>query len=298
MKINTLIAALTLTVASGYSLASDVINMGDYYPVGFTKESFRRADESLFSTVLTKPVDTILAYHGTQPAGGVNFTQEYYYTKEHHIPEFIGDDPDTCFRTARSFRKDIDGGVYELGGSPRRFNLPCKTGWTAGSVVTYRKHNKPIGLPWGRPGYNSESDPYFGIFNMNVLIAERGQKLQTIGLAFATHHMDAHHNEFTPEYGRNAEGVWGKGNAFTYQDVVEVTFIHGTSFKSIPNKACSNRPDLHIAGYNSFYIKQWIAKGVGIVQEHILFIENAEGVECKGTFTSTNPNQYQTYIDQ
>jgi hypothetical protein len=233
------------------------INMADYYPSTFGVEHFRRANETLFSKVVTKSVDTILAYHGKQKAGGINFTQEYYYTKESSI------DAPTCFRTARSFRKDTDGAVYELGGSPRNFDLPCIDSWVAGEVVTYCKGG-PTGLPWGRPGLNAVSDPYFGIFNMHVKHAKkRGESLNDLGFTFATHHLDKVHEKYTPAYGRDNNGVWRKGGARTYQNVAEVTFIHGTNFSG-SNTACNNRPDLHVKGYHSIFIKQFMVKGIGI----------------------------------
>jgi len=116
---------------------------------------------------------------------------------------------------------------------------------------------------------------------------------------------------FTPLYGAK-NGVWGKGNGKTYQNVVHILFYHGPS--SPNNVDCSSVPGnqykgmyAHVAGYNTYLSEYYLAAGKWIVQERTVYIEDASFWRQRGTqlrdcsgaaFNLNNDNSFgATYID-
>jgi hypothetical protein len=115
-----------------------------------------------------------------------------------------------------------------------------------------------------------------------------------------------HLDEFTPAYGRDSTGTWGKGSGKTYYDVMHIVMYHGTKTTGVNPVRCVGPISAKGAyyqsykDYDSYAIELWIAKDVGIIQENTPFIENAGfwGLpNCTGDIFQYT-GQWSTYIDQ
>jgi hypothetical protein len=136
--------------------------------------------------------------------------------------------------------------------------------------------------------------------------AAPGAAYETNGYqAFSRCGIVAEHETFTPEIGRSAGGVWGEGNAKTYDDVLHIVMYHGTKAATPAPVRCT--PPMIADGayyqsfkdYSSYAIELWLAKDKGIIQERTPFIEDATywGIpNCAGELFST-PRSWTTYID-
>jgi hypothetical protein len=114
---------------------------------------------------------------------------------------------------------------------------------------------------------------------------------------------------FTPDYGRDSNGVWGAGLSKTYNDVVHIVMYHGTKTPNVAAVRCVgpiSAPKLgpyyqSYKDYSSYAIELWLAAGVGIIQENCPFIEDATywGLpNCCGDIFANPVGSWVTYIDQ
>lgn len=116
-----------------------------------------------------------------------------------------------------------------------------------------------------------------------------------------------HLDSYTPAYGRDITGTWGKGYAKTYYDVMHIVMYHGTKTNGLNPVRCVGPIAAQGAyyqsykDYDSYAIELWIAAGVGIIQENTPFIENSSfwGLpNCTGDIFANPPGSWITYIDQ
>lgn len=112
--------------------------------------------------------------------------------------------------------------------------------------------------------------------------------------------------EYTPPYGRDSNDVWQEGGGQSYEDVIHIIMYHGTKQIGIDPVRC----DIPLAAprkgpyyqsykdFNSYTLELWLAKGVGIIQEDVPFIEKGwDGMgNCTGDLFQY-PGQWATYID-
>ena len=113
--------------------------------------------------------------------------------------------------------------------------------------------------------------------------------------------------QYTIPYGRDLDGIWSEGYGATYDDVIHIVMYHGTKQPNVPAVRCECPLSTKRKGpfyqsfkdYNSYTIELWLAKGVGIVQEDVPFIEKGwDGMgDCTGDIFQW-PGQWASYIDQ
>lgn len=117
---------------------------------------------------------------------------------------------------------------------------------------------------------------------------------------------------FQPTYGRSPEGIWGEGLGKTYSDVLRVILWHGTrSPKHIQLPKCTMdaqwdptwpyaRFYLSLETYHTYASEFYIAKGKWIIQQTLLYIEDASYwpslQNCDGYSIDKDP-KWVTYID-
>lgn len=110
---------------------------------------------------------------------------------------------------------------------------------------------------------------------------------------------------YTPEFGRDSNGVWGEGNANTYTDVVHIVMYHGTKGPNTTPVRCEAPIAANGAyyqsykDYNSYAIELWMAKGIGVIKEITTFIEDGSywgKTNCNGEVFSPKYT-YTTFID-
>lgn len=232
-------------------------------------------------------------YHGPQPAGSINFSREYYYARKN-----LESDYQYCFRTARSFRKDADLGFLELGGMSYS-GEECFTGFTKANVTSYLNSQKShhTGLYWGRPEGHLLDERFFLNFGLWVLSSQYGLPSEEIGRAWSGVKLQHLYSSFTPEFGRGRDGTWTSSPDISYSNVALIIFIHGTRYpnalEKVGARACPNMPVQHVQGYNSYWIAQWLAPGIGVVQQKIFYDEKS----CSGAIVSRAPGAYSFYLD-
>jgi hypothetical protein len=121
--------------------------------------------------------------------------------------------------------------------------------------------------------------------------------------------------KFQPAYGRNAAGVWGKGNGRVFERVAHVIFYHG----GIPHPAQINTTDplgdcfsyvkpenpeavkyVHNPGYNTYAVEFYYAPGKGVIQGALLYSENnLLGVpKCIGGSVFGTTEDWKEYLDE
>ncbi len=87
---------------------------------------------------------------------------------------------------------------------------------------------------------------------------------------------------FSPAYGSSG-GAWHAGGGKTYHDVARLLFYHGPGGPGLSDVTCTNLDPSwpyaalyhHQPGYQSYALEFYMAKGVGIVQESLLYTESA-----------------------
>ncbi len=201
-----------------------------------------------------------------------------------------------CTYTYGILFKGIDQSITETG--DWYANSPC----TPNVVLGYKTpSNTNTGLVWSPDGGLTPSVNYHesNVWNQGVA---GGTYTNTGVKTFSKTGLIEVLDTFTPDYGR-LDGVWAQGNAKTYTDVVHMVMYHGTT--STPTTRCNYSP-LTATGtyyqsfknYNSYAIELWMAKGIGIIQERIPFVERGADLgttDCNGYVF--NNASWQWYID-
>jgi hypothetical protein len=141
---------------------------------------------------------------------------------------------------------------------------------------------QPAGLSWSAAGglaYPSR------VFHLQVLRQNSAGAAYTFSgsQAWNATRVLLHYDSYTLPYGYNEKGRWRRGAGKTFQDVVRLVFDHGTRRPDHREVIC--KPDArhpyaayyyHMPGYNSYTTEFYLAKGVGIIQEAFVFVEDAQ----------------------
>jgi len=189
-----------------------------------------------------------------------------------------------CTYTYGILFKGLDQSITETGDWYSGY--PC----TPNVVLGYRtSNNTNTGLVWSPAGGLTETVNYH---------ESRVWRQNTPGSPYAYSGVNTYSKSglieeletFTPKYGRDYNGVWGEGLAKTYTDVIHLVMYHGTT--SLPITRCNYSPLTgsgayyqSFKNYNSYAIELWLAKGQGIIQERIPFVEKGAELgttDCNG----------------
>jgi hypothetical protein len=141
----------------------------------------------------------------------------------------------------------------------------------------------PSGLAWAPPGglTRASGGAVFGlqVWRQN----EPGGAYADGGFtAYATTSLVEALATYAPPYGRSG-GVWHAGGGKTYSDVVRILFHHGPGGPGLADVTCSSLDPAwpysatyhHQPGYQSYALEYYLAKGVGVVQESLLYTESS-----------------------
>lgn len=181
----------------------------------------------------------------------------------------------------------LDESVIELGGVKAK------------GITSYSKGGSKTGLYWSGKGGLS---PNFVTNTMAVLVNNSSIGMQAYSRVKLVELLP----EYTPEYGKDANGVFARGNSRTYTNVVHLIMYHGTNRGDKPIR-CWNKPRLSdstveyipMKNYNSYTMELWIAKGVGIIKHVVPYIEDGHTTwgqpNCIGNIYSGNET-YTNYL--
>lgn len=196
-----------------------------------------------------------------------------------------------CNRTSAILFMGEDGSVTECGDW-----FSCANGCTNNTVFGYKTAlagGENTGLIWCPPGGLSETPHINEMYTCSQTAP--GEPYQTSGhKAYSKVGLIEHLGTYTPPYGTNTLGVWGPGNGTTYEDVVHLVMYHGTRYPTPSPVRCEMVSPVAAHGtyyqsykdFNSYAIELWIARGIGIIQEDLPFVESGAsfGVsDCYGT---------------
>jgi hypothetical protein len=203
-----------------------------------------------------------------------------------------------CTATYAIMFKGSDQSITETG--DWYSNSPC----TPNVVLGYKTAaNTNTGLIWSPAGGLTKTVSYHesSVWNQGTA---GGTYVDTGTNAFSKTGLIEHLETFTPKYGR-LNGVWAEGNGTTYNDVIHLVMYHGTQNSAISQVRCNYSPLVgsgtyyqSFKNYNAYAIELWLAKGVGIIQERIPFVERGADLgttDCNGYLFSATGWQY--YID-
>jgi len=203
-----------------------------------------------------------------------------------------------CTYTYGILFKGTDQSITETG--DWYANTPC----TPNVVLGYKTDsNVNTGLIWSPAGGLTSTVSYHesNVWNQGI---PGGSYVNTGVDTFSKTGLIEELATFMPQYGRDPiTGVWGEGNSRTYTDVIHIVMYHGTT--STPLTRCNYSPLVasgtyyqSFKNYNSYAIELWLAKGVGIIQERIPFVEKGSELgttDCNGYVF--NQAGWQWYID-
>lgn len=273
-----------------FSLNSYAVDLREYMPDGVVKLNNSNGTNHAKYTFTSSNVgleNVYNSYHNLGKAGTPYFWRKEYFQNSAW-----------CTYTYGILFKGIDQSITETG--DWYANTPC----TPNVVLGYRTNsNANTGLIWSPAGGLTQTINYHEskVWNQGV---PGGAYVNTGIDAYSKTGLIEELETFTPKYGRDFNGVWGEGNAKTYTDVVHMVMYHGTT--STPITRCNYSPLIaegtyyqSFKNYNSYAIELWLAKGIGIIQERIPFVEKGSELgttDCNGyVFNNTN---WQWYIDE
>jgi hypothetical protein len=141
---------------------------------------------------------------------------------------------------------------------------------------------RAAGLSWSAAGGLANPSR---VFNLKVM------RQLSSGTAYAHHNSRAwnatrvlrHYDSYTLPYGFDRNGRWRAGAGRTFRDVIRLVFDHGTRQPGRAEIYC--RPNnehpysgyyYHMPGYNSYTSEFYLAKGIGIIQEAFVFVEDGQ----------------------
>lgn len=258
----------------------DAIDLTQYLPQ-FQQAIYRKADESLYSRYTFQespmPLDNLYANYMNlnKPGVPMMWRKEYWQNSA------------WCTQTYGALFKGEDKSVTETG-DYMPSSVPCQPN----TILGYKTNTgTPTGLQWSGPG---------GLSDVPAVVEMNVWRQNSPGAAYTDSGSDAysktglvaHHVAFTPEYGRDEQGVWRKGGAMTYYDVVHLVMYHGTKTVGRAKVRCDVPPPAAEGAYyqdykeyNSYAMEMWFARDVGLVQERTTFI--ADGgywgmTNCRG----------------
>lgn len=180
-----------------------------------------------------------------------------------------------CLSTNAVLFKADDKSVTEVGDWTVS-TTPCVTDTAFG----YKKNGVASGLVWSPVGGlvdGQVATNEVAIYRQN----SPGQGYNTYGYeAYSKSGIVAKYPAFTPVHD-NTRGMWLQPG--TYNDVIQVVMYHGTRLgESSPSVRCENKTTStqgayyqSFKNYNSYGIVLWLAKGIGVIQERLLYVEDA-----------------------
>lgn len=270
-----------------------MIDMRDCWPVGYFTKLYRRADGSLYAKRKTKGHDPMAYWLPAPQQGDVQFS------REDHFPVTYGSEQ-TAFNNSWSMRKRDDMSVSEVADS-----FACGgdcSNWCAGPGQYYVEgvipHGRPGGHVVGEACLSQEVEKIYNSQNFTTTQPTllSGWKIHT------TLRLEAEYALFHPLYGRDANG-WGPNRGPVYSDVVELLQGHGVLNPALPQGTISPEypPGInHKDGFTCFWVRQWFASGVGMIQEEVLFDERPTGLAGHGSLlpaSGVDPIVYFSFID-
>lgn len=274
-----------------------MVNLSEYFPAGpitHQYKSFGGANSAKY-TFQKEPAGFLNLYNNYLSQGKPGY--HYTWRKEYWR------DSAWCRRTYAVLFMGEDLSVTECGDW-----LACDNGCTPNTAFGYKtalSGGANTGLIWCPPGGLSETPHVNEMFTCSQTAP--GAPYQTSGhKAYSKVGLIEHLDTYTPPYGANSLGVWGPGNAKTYEDVVHLVMYHGTRYPTPAPVRCEMVSPVSAHGvyyqsykdFNSYAMELWIARGVGIIQEDTPFIENGApfGIpNCNGTIFST-PYSWSKFI--
>jgi hypothetical protein len=180
-----------------------------------------------------------------------------------------------CTATNAVMFKGNDGSLTEAGDWTVT-TIPCQ----ADSVFGYEKNGSPTGLVWCPAGGLVKGVETTNEMNI-VSQAQSGGAFAHYGYqAYSKSGLIEHYDTFTTDCIQpNMRGMWSQPG--TYDDVVKVVMYHGTKQGNSPAIRCEN-VEIDTCGpyyrsfknYNTYCIVLWLAKGVGVIQEQLLYTED------------------------
>ncbi len=253
------------------------MDLRDYIPRAGTPQNYARYDGSPFGTYVFAqtngmgPFDSLYSTFFDLGRPGVLVSWQKQYG--------------ACIATYAQLWLGDDASVTELG------DWFASTGCGPDVAFGYRTAaGQNTGLGWSPPGGlggAAYSVLDFHVYRQNspgLAYADGGHQ------AYSRVHARARYATFTPRFGRNALGQWMEGAGTTYNDVVEVVMHHGTRSPAMlagttAAQRCTAGVDFNPADartalyqsqptYESYGMQLFLARGVGIVQEALLFTEN------------------------
>ncbi|MGE4133973.1 MAG: hypothetical protein AB7F86_20215, partial [Bdellovibrionales bacterium] len=106
---------------------------------------------------------------------------------------------------------------------------------------------------------------------------------------------------YTPAFGRSSAGVWGKSHSKTYHDVIRIIFYHGTQEPGQQPIHCAAQAGyVSKPGYHTYASEFYLAKGIGIIQESLLYTESGSYwnmPNCSGQLMDNSEAKWTSYID-
>lgn len=211
-----------------------------------------------------------------------------------------------CLATYAQLWLGNDASVTEVG------DWFASTGCGPDVAFGYRTaEGQNTGLSWSPPGgvgpvAHAVLD--FHVYRQNapgLAYADGGYQ------AYSRVHVRARHASFTPRFGRDGQGQWREGSGTPFTDVVEVVMHHGTRSPAMTDgttapQRCTPGVDFDPADpraalyqsqptYESYAMQLFLARGVGIVQEALLFTENdywdtpTTDSTCHGAIMGSDP---------
>lgn len=207
-----------------------------------------------------------------------------------------------CVSTHAVLFKGTDKSVTEVGDWTKS-TIPC----VVDTAFGYKKNGVPSGLIWSPAGGITDNE-----VTIELNVFSQGQS----GAAYADYGYQAYsksglistYASYTAAVSTTdtIRGTWAQ--AGTYNDVIKIVMYHGTKYgDSSPLARCENKIVSSngayyqsFKNYNSYAIVLWLAKGVGVVKEQLLYGESNGywGIpDCSG-YSFKKPYQWSSAIAQ